>query len=367
MIAFFKDKKKARMIAVCALLFTVGAVFMVSGIRAYLTSTDTVTNTFMVGEVTIDTLEPNYPGNGSDEVTDMVTREEVKKDPQIKNTGKNRAMAFIRVDLPVANVMTTDEDGNRQPRQNRELFDYRTTDGTFNSVHFEWIPIDTTYYNDDEEVPTINDGNKVSRLYGYHKVLEEGYTTVPIFDVVRLINVIEGEIDNTVQDIKITSYAIQADNIEGLTEAFTTNTFTEEDLAKVWEVYFDQSGDVVADDADTTGNQTIKNSTLNVSMIVKNTHLRLNTGNVADTMTTTDYKVAYTGSGTKPTPAFASTVPEVATVDQEGNIKAVGVGETTIVMTAKNPDTGKTSSASVTVTVRDMNALDTGSGAGSSD
>lgn len=351
-----KDKKKTKTFLTCALVFGVGILFAASGIRAYLTSTDTVTNTFTVGEVTIDTLEPNYPGNGSDEVTDMVPREEVKKDPQIKNTGKNRAMAYIRVDLPIANVITTDVDGNRLPKENRELFDYRTTDGEFNSTHDEWILIDTTYFNGDNEVPAIGDADKVSRLYGYYQVIEEGYTTVPIFDVVRLINVIEGQIDNTVQDIKITSYAIQADNIEGLTEDFTTGTFTEEDLAKVWDVYFKQSGNVDPADADTTGNQTVKNSTLNVTMIVKNTHLKLNTGNAADTMTTTDYTVAYTGSGTKPTAAFASTNPEVATVDQEGNITAVGVGETTIVMTAKNPDNGKTASASVTVTVRDMNA-----------
>lgn len=355
MVKFLNDRKKTKTFAACAAALGLSAIFAVSGITAYLTSTDTVTNTFTVGEVTIDTLEPNYPGNGSDEVTDMVPRQEVKKDPQIKNTGKNRIAAFIRVDIPVENVITSDEDGNRQEAQNRELFDYRTNDGTYNSIHEEWIPLATTYYNNDDEVPAIADANKVSRLYGYYQVVEEGYVTKPIFDVVRLINVIEGQIDNTVQDIKITSYAIQADNIEGLTEAFTTGTFTEDDLAKVWDVYFNQSGDVDGTDADTTGNQTLKNSTLNVSMIVKNTHLKLNTGKDADTMTTTDYTVAYTGSGTKPTPAFASTKPEVATVDQEGNIKAVAAGETTIVMTAKNPDTGKTASASVTVTVRDMN------------
>lgn len=354
----FDSKKKKTMatIGACALLLGAGAIFMVSGIKAYLTSTDTVTNTFTVGEVTIDTLEPNYPGNGSDEVTDMVPREEVEKDPQIKNTGKNRAVAFIRVDIPIDYVITADEDGNQFPIQNRELFDYRTKDGTFNSIHEEWIQIEETFYKGDDVVPSIKEADKVSRLYGYHEVVEEGYTTVPIFDVVRLINVIEGQIDNTVQDIKITSYAIQADNIEGITDAHTTGEFSTAELIQIWTVYFNQSKYNDPVDADTKGNQTLKNSTLNVSMIVKNTHLKLNTGNVADTMTTTDFTVAYTGSGTKPTPAFASTVPEVATVDQQGNITAVGVGETTIVMTAKNPDTGKTASASVTVTVRDMNA-----------
>ena len=60
----------------------------VGGAMAYLTDTDTATNTFTVGEVTIDTIEPNYPGNGSDETIDLVPNEEVKKDPQIKTQGK---------------------------------------------------------------------------------------------------------------------------------------------------------------------------------------------------------------------------------------------------------------------------------------
>lgn len=357
MLAFLKKNKKvAKTAAICALLFGVGGVFMVSGIRAYLTSTDTVTNTFTVGKVTIDTQEPNYPGNGSDETIDMVPREEVKKDPQIKNTGKNRTVVFLRVDIPIKNVITATEDGHRLPQQNRELFDYRTTDGNFNSTHREWHLIDTTYLKDENTVAGINDADTVSRLYGWHQVLEEGYTTKPIFDVVRLINVIEGQLDDSTQNIVITSYAIQADNIEGLTEAHTTGAFTQEELSRIWTVYFNQSGDVSSKPADTTGNQTIKNSTLNVTMMVKNTHLKINTGNAADTKTTTDYSVAYVGSGTEPTPVFASTNTDVATVDQQGNIQAVGVGETTIIMSAKNPDNGETASASVTVTVRDTNS-----------
>lgn len=360
--------KKAMFVAgvlICGLVFTGGVALMTGGISAYLTDADTATNTFTVGEVQIDTLEPNYPGNGSDEVKDLVSLEEVPKDPQIKNTGKNRSIVFSRVDIPMANVITADESGNRNAQANVELFNFRTLDKTFgngtvganlNSWNPQWILLETVYLDDNGLTVTESTATKCSRLYGYETVLEENETTVSVFDVVRLINVIEGQIDNSTQNIVLTSYAIQAENITDLTTPDWDEVMTKEQLTDIYEVYMKQSSGVTPDDADTSNDQTIIDTTLNVTMTVKNTHLKLNSGNAADTKTTTDYKVAYTGSGTAPTPVFVSSDTSVATVDQNGNIQAVGVGETLIVMTAKNPDTGKTASASVTVTVRDMNA-----------
>ena len=87
-----KKKKLITTAVLCCGLLAAGVALTVVGIRAYLTSIDRAVNTFTIGEVTIDTLEPNYPGNGSDEVKDMVPGKEVKKDPQIKNTGKNRIL-----------------------------------------------------------------------------------------------------------------------------------------------------------------------------------------------------------------------------------------------------------------------------------
>ena len=62
-------------------------------------------------------------------------------------------------------------------------------------------------------------------------------------------------------------------------------------------------------------------------MTVANRHLRLNSGKEEDTRTTTMYNVAYTGPNTKPVPVFTSSDTSVATVDQNGNIEAVGTGK----------------------------------------
>lgn len=355
------NSKKKLLLALAALLLLCAGFFVVKGISAYLTDRETVANVFTVGEVTIDALEPNYPGNGTDETEDLVPMEEVKKDPQIKNTGKNRIIVFEQVDIPMANVITADAKGNRLPRANTELFGFRikelTDENAYNSWHDDkWILLGTQYLTADDNETTSELAVKCRRIYGYNTVVEEDETTVPVFDVVRFANVIEGQVDNSVQTINITSYAIQADNIADVTSPNWTETMDKAKLTEIFNVYMNQSADVKAEDADNNNNQTIYGTTLNVSMIVKNRHLRLNSGQAADTKTTIDYNVAYTGPNTKPVPTFESSDENVATVDQDGNITAVGVGTTTITMKAINPDTNKEVSTSTVVSVRDMNA-----------
>ena len=82
-------------------------------IMAYLTDSETTTNTFTVGKITVDLEEPNYPGNGSDEVTNLVPNEEVNKDPQVENTGDNNLVAFLKIYSPVALVETAQDNGTK--------------------------------------------------------------------------------------------------------------------------------------------------------------------------------------------------------------------------------------------------------------
>lgn len=347
-----KKKKLAAVIAAC----TLAAIMFTGGAVAYLTDTDTATNTFTVGEVKIDTVEPNYPGNGSDQTVDLVPNQEVPKDPQIKNTGKNRAIVYSQIDIPMANVIIADSQGNRKPQANTELFLYRTTDGKFNSIHPEWVELETSYLDETGKATGADRAAKVRRLYGYSTVLDEDETTVPVFDVVKLENVIEQQVDNSTQNIVITSYAIQAENIADLTTADYDAKMDASQLGKIYQVYVCQSGDVAPDDADTSNDQTLVNSTLNVTMQVDETHLRLNTGDEGDARTVATVKVAYTGKGTAPAATFTSSNTGIVRVDDNGNITAVSVGDAVITATAKNPDTGKTASASVTIQVRDVNS-----------
>lgn len=103
------QKKVLATLAACAAAMTL----MVGGTMAYLTDTETATNTFTVGKVTVDLLEPNYPGNGSDQTTDVIPGEEIPKDPTLKNTGKNASVVFTRINIPMQKVITAGEDGKR--------------------------------------------------------------------------------------------------------------------------------------------------------------------------------------------------------------------------------------------------------------
>mgnify|MGYP003299000355 CR=1 FL=1 len=70
---------------------------VVGGASAYLTDAETADNVFTVGEVMVDLLEENYPGNDSPDVQDLIPYQEVAKDPVVKNTGENDAVVFLKV------------------------------------------------------------------------------------------------------------------------------------------------------------------------------------------------------------------------------------------------------------------------------
>ena len=72
-----KKTKKQLAIAMASCLM-VGALAF-GGTMAYLTDTEGATNTFTVGKVQIDFEEPNYPGNDSETVKNLVPNAEVKR------------------------------------------------------------------------------------------------------------------------------------------------------------------------------------------------------------------------------------------------------------------------------------------------
>lgn len=380
-----KKKRAAATIAACA----AALALMVGGTMAYLTDTETTTNTFTVGKVSIDLQEPNYPGNGSDETTDIVPGEEIPKDPSVKNTGKNTAVVFTRVNIPMKNVITANEDGTRVnggAAQNTELFLFKNDEGgSYNSVNSNWIELSTTYLNDKGEVVEKDSATMCSRLYGYKHVLGVDETTKPVFSTVKFANLIEGQDDEASEDIDIYSYAIQASNIAGVTDSGTTNyefTFegmSDEDiktkLGDIYKVYINQedsvdgtgnydvkanvNGSEKIDNADSTPSQTLKNSTLNVTMSVANRHLKLNSGDDKNKSTTFTTTVNYVGDGTKPSVTYEYDTSVISLDEANGTITALKAGTTTIKATATNPDSGKDVTASVTVQVTDQNTAST--------
>ena len=103
-----KKKRVASTVAASALVAALG----LGGTLAYLTDAETVTNTFTIGDVKIELLEPNYPGNDDeDKVEDLVPNEELPKDPKVANVGVNDTVIFMTVDSPLEYVTLVNDDG----------------------------------------------------------------------------------------------------------------------------------------------------------------------------------------------------------------------------------------------------------------
>lgn len=226
-----KRKKIAAFLVAGALCAALAA----GSTMAYLTDKDDVTNQFTVGKVDIEGEEPNYTPDPDGKTNDIVPTQEIAKDPQIENVGKNDAYVYMDVSIPIAKVITADADGNRLNggvATDTELF-------TMNNVSKKW----TLMYS-------RRSGDNMVYVYSYNEILAPGETTDPLFTSVTFANVIEGQIDEKQFDVPINFYAIQALNTgEGGSVV--------EQAADAWEKYVNQNegqaGDVViqSDDADT--------------------------------------------------------------------------------------------------------------------
>lgn len=325
-------------VAVSASAAAVAGLMMIGGasILAYLTDEEKTVNTFTVGRVNVDLEEPNYPGNDSASVKNLVPNEEVNKDPQSENTGENDLISYIAYDIPVVLARTAGTDGTREAggekhpielfktiiknndgsevsvdnAVNKGVHDSETTPASLATDHEtdhmagNWISLgDVEYYTvktlkaGDSEVGQSKPsggsyvvGDKVQtkvaagdslnaltaalnagtastdatnayntitnngalqlvarRTYGYSLVVpgtveadaaaanaadpaaesKKLRTTKPIFDSVKMANIIEDEIPGgAIEDITVYNYAIQASNIEGITGAEANNTIS---------------------------------------------------------------------------------------------------------------------------------------------
>lgn len=94
-------------------------VMLIGGIMAYFTDADTATNTFTVGQVSLDLQEPNWK---PDDATDMTPEQEVSKNPQIKNDGVNDEYVYMTVTVPYHEIVTADESGNVKVAAKQPLY-----------------------------------------------------------------------------------------------------------------------------------------------------------------------------------------------------------------------------------------------------
>lgn len=245
-----KKKKNTKKIALSLATLGVLGTLAIGGTMAYLTDAEKTTNTFTVGKVQVDLEEPNYPGNGSDTVKNLVPNQVVAKDPKVANTGNNASINFISVSIPMQKVVVAADDGTKQTAAMTELFQTRSGDGAFGNgnVNSAWILVDTKYYDDvgTESTTASDTTTKVVRVYGYNEKLAKNTESATIFDSVKLVNLVEGQADTPTQNIDVKAYAIQATDITGI----TTDTLDEATLKKVYDVYVKQSTTDTTKEAD---------------------------------------------------------------------------------------------------------------------
>ena len=124
------NKKKAAAVISAAGL---ASVLAVGGTLAYLTNTQSATNTFTVGNVEVGIDEPNFPGKGGDGNNDgiedskkstdtdndgipdinedQVPQQETDKDPMVTNKSTSDAIVFVKVTVPVRKITAIADDG----------------------------------------------------------------------------------------------------------------------------------------------------------------------------------------------------------------------------------------------------------------
>lgn len=358
---FFKNKMQTG--ATLGALALVGCL-AAGPMYAYLTDNEQTTNTFTVGKVQIDLEEPSYPGNGSDEVTNIVPNQVIEKDPQVKNTGKNSAVVFASVSIPYKNLVTANDAGAKENNGTltpTQIFKTSTDGKDFSdtAVNNNWTLISTEYYDAygvKQDVKAATDKTaKVVRTYGYKTKVADNDTTDPIFTNVKLANVVEGYIDSTTQDIEIKTFAIQADNITGATiDGTVVNTSNEMDdkaLGAIYGVYVAQNSNASNKDAATSnkydlgiGGTVTENTsyTTTISASIDNAKIEVGkTAKITYTMDTLDSKKNQNVS-------YEVADNTVVSVSEAGVVTAKSKGKTTI--TVKTEDDAK---AIINVEVKD--------------
>lgn len=159
----------------------------IGGVSAYLTDSETVSNTFTVGKVDIDIDEPNWDPEDNKKIEPGKV---ISKDPQIKNTGNNDAYVFMKVSIPKAEIESVSGEGAKQEKTMQELFSFTASDS--------WTLLESKA-----------DDGKQSYVYAYNQILKPEETTAALFDKLVFVNAVEGQLEGQTLEVPVYAYAIQ--------------------------------------------------------------------------------------------------------------------------------------------------------------
>ena len=207
-----KNKKIIGTLSVVSAL--VFSVFIGSTLAYLLKQTNREINSFTFGNADIELKETEWQ-KLKDEDRTVYPGKEIEKDPEVTNTGETDIYVYLEVKIPRANVSTvsTGADGTEEidsPKV-QNLFSY-----TPNS---DWTEIENT-----------SDGEWSTIIYAYNEILRPGEKTEKLFESVKFLNIVEGELKkDTRLNMPINAYAIQtgylnesgSTNIEKMKDAFS--------------------------------------------------------------------------------------------------------------------------------------------------
>ena len=237
-------KETMKKVAVGAIaVMTIGALAFAPSIGAYFTGTDAKTDSYTIGSIEIAN---KFVGQANEDITPLW---EMSYDSaKIENTGINDAYVFMTVDVPMAEVYTSDADGNcSDAPELLELFEINY-DGTTVGAGWEQVGAGLALTN--------AEGEQIGTRYVYAyatdgeltKLAPDAETDNSIFSIMKFINVadtdnngdavaseynIEGRDDLVV---KLTAYGIQTDNVKTDVAFAGDNADGSKDPATVWAV-----------------------------------------------------------------------------------------------------------------------------------
>lgn len=185
----------------------------VGGVSAYLTDYEKVSNEFTVGKVDIELKEPEWKPEENKKIEPSKV---IHKDPQITNTGTNDAFVYMEVSIPMANVEAAAENGERLGKKVQELFYFEAKDS--------WM-----------QLSVQNTESRRTYTYAYTKILKPQETSETLFDTVKFLNLIEGQLDGQTFEIPVRAYAIQTSYTGGSSDNLS------EQIKAAYEKYVNQN------------------------------------------------------------------------------------------------------------------------------
>lgn len=279
----------------------VGAL-AVGGTMAYLTDHEETENVFTVGKVQVDLTEPDWPGNDSEEVKNLVPNQELPKNPQVTNTGNTDTIVYMVMNAPlIPKDRLASYDGDLISKElerfevspeytslfwfkdqadpetppdlgagKEDIYDGVDESEQYNHFSDQWVELTDKsmedfmeQYSDNRlagsDTPDLIMDSEHLRIFAYKTPLKPGEKTDALFDKIQLKNLIEftkrdqhnknGQRDAELGyenitvggSIGLTACAIQADKVYGET-ADLTDSLTEENLAEIFKRFLSQSG-----------------------------------------------------------------------------------------------------------------------------